>query len=194
MDKFKSKYFNTATFMDEALIDLLDKKEYDYISIKELCDKAGVNRSTFYLHYETMDDLLKETLSYVHKKFEESFSETKLGKSSISSLDLEQKKFITPEYLKPLLSFMKENSKILKLYKRIPNTVGTISSFDKIKNNFLKRVLDDFSIVKAEQNYYIEYYISGIFAIIYAWIDNDCKESMDDMVDLIIRIVIGNKA
>ena len=53
--------------MDEAFLILLEKKDYDYITIKEICEKAGVNRSTFYLHYETLDDLLKESLSYIFK-------------------------------------------------------------------------------------------------------------------------------
>ena len=61
MNKNESKYFNTAIRMDEALIALLEKKDFEYISIKEICQKAGVNRSTFYLHYENTADLLKET-------------------------------------------------------------------------------------------------------------------------------------
>lgn len=191
MDKFISKYFNTATFMDEALINLLDKKEYDYISVKEICDKAGVNRSTFYLHYEKMDDLLAETLNYVNQKFVDYFSETRLGKLSISNLTLEQKNFLTPEYLTPLLSFMKDNKNLLKLYKRIPNIVKTLSTFEMIKTKFLKRILDDFSIPKNEQNYYLEYYMSGIFAIIFAWIDSNCLESIEQMNELIIKIVGG---
>ena len=32
------------------------------ITIKEICKKNGVNRSTFYIHYESIDDLLEETL------------------------------------------------------------------------------------------------------------------------------------
>ena len=51
--------------MDEALILLLDKKEYTFITVKEIWEKAGVNRSTFYLHYETIDDLLSETIKYI---------------------------------------------------------------------------------------------------------------------------------
>lgn len=38
--------------MDEALLALLEKKEFAYITIRELCAAAGVNRSTFYLHYQ----------------------------------------------------------------------------------------------------------------------------------------------
>ena len=47
MNKSESKYFNTAIRMDEALIALLEKKDFEYITVKEICDKAGVNRSTF---------------------------------------------------------------------------------------------------------------------------------------------------
>ena len=51
MNKSESKYFNTATKMDLALISLLKKKSFDYITVSEICETAGVNRSTFYLHY-----------------------------------------------------------------------------------------------------------------------------------------------
>ena len=61
MNKNESRYFNTAKKMDEALITLLEKKEFSYITVKEICDAAGVSRSTFYLHYENTADLLHET-------------------------------------------------------------------------------------------------------------------------------------
>ncbi|MDO5813306.1 MAG: TetR/AcrR family transcriptional regulator [Bacillota bacterium] len=45
--------------MDQAFLELLEKKDFEYITIKEICQKANVNRSTFYLHYENMGDLLE---------------------------------------------------------------------------------------------------------------------------------------
>ena len=48
MNKSESKYYNTAVLMDEALLLLLETKDFDFITIKEICKKAGVNRSTFY--------------------------------------------------------------------------------------------------------------------------------------------------
>ena len=51
MKNHESKYYNTALLMNEALLILLETKEYEFITIKEICEKAGVNRSTFYLHY-----------------------------------------------------------------------------------------------------------------------------------------------
>ena len=69
MNKNESKYFNTAVKMDKALISLLEKKDFEYISIKEICEVAGVNRSTFYLHYENTTDLLNETTKYILDSF-----------------------------------------------------------------------------------------------------------------------------
>ena len=74
MNKNESKYFNTAVRMDKALIELLEKKDFEYITIKEICQAAGVNRSTFYLHYENTADLLKETTGYITDSFLSYFS------------------------------------------------------------------------------------------------------------------------
>ena len=69
MNKSESKYFHTALRMNEALISLLEKKDLEFTTVKEICETAGVNRSTFYLHYETISDLMNETVEMVDKRF-----------------------------------------------------------------------------------------------------------------------------
>ena len=69
MNKSESKYFNTALLMDEAILYLLHEKKFEYITITEICKKAGVNRSTFYLHYDNTNDLLSEAIEMLNKKF-----------------------------------------------------------------------------------------------------------------------------
>lgn len=69
MNKSESKYFNTALRIDEALIALLEEKDLEYITVKEICQRAGVNRSTFYLHYDTVADLVNETAEMVNQRF-----------------------------------------------------------------------------------------------------------------------------
>lgn len=89
----QSKYFATAARMDDAFLALLEKKDFAYITVKEICAAAGVNRSTFYLHYETLGDLLAETpeylvpyLSYV-REHQRLFS-TALAKAGTLGLDV----------------------------------------------------------------------------------------------------------
>jgi AcrR family transcriptional regulator len=43
----------------DALVRLLDQKEFDDISIQEIADEAGLNRATFYLHYPDKNALLQ---------------------------------------------------------------------------------------------------------------------------------------
>ncbi|SEK68516.1 transcriptional regulator, TetR family [Pseudobutyrivibrio ruminis] len=69
MNKNESKYFKSAEKMHTALISLIDEKDFELITVKEICEVAGVNRSTFYLHYDNTNDLLKETIEAVYKDF-----------------------------------------------------------------------------------------------------------------------------
>ena len=114
MNKQESKYYCTASFIDEALISLLNEKDIDYITVKEICEKAGVNRSTFYLHYETIDDLLTESLKYIPNKFIDFFNRDSKGFiENLNSVQKEDLVFINDEYLRPYLEFIKENKKVL---------------------------------------------------------------------------------
>ena len=40
--------------------EMICEMDYEEITVKELADRAMINRKTFYLHYDTMDDLLEE--------------------------------------------------------------------------------------------------------------------------------------
>ena len=77
MNKFESKYFNTAKKMYDALVSLLEKKDFDYITVKDICNEAKVNRSTFYLHYDNTLDVLNEVIENVTKSFDLHFSQEK---------------------------------------------------------------------------------------------------------------------
>ena len=112
MNKSESKYFNTARRMDEALIELLEKKDLEYITVKEICEKAGVNRSTFYLHYESVSDLVDETAEMINNRFISYFPQNKDEVlSKISSRNREKMVFVRREYLLPYLGFIKDNKK-----------------------------------------------------------------------------------
>jgi len=87
MNKNESKYFKSAGKMQSALISLLDKKDFELITIKEICETAGVNRSTFYLHYDNVNDLLQETVEAVYKDFFGRFDAEGSG-----ALDIDEKK------------------------------------------------------------------------------------------------------
>ena len=68
-----TKYQYTAQLMNKALLLLLETKDLDYITVSEITKKAGVNRSTFYLHYENVYELFEEVIENLNKEFIASF-------------------------------------------------------------------------------------------------------------------------
>ncbi|MGM9858025.1 MAG: TetR/AcrR family transcriptional regulator [Bacilli bacterium] len=187
MNKSESKYFNTALLMDEALLFLLDKKEYEFITVKEVCHKAGVSRSTFYLHYETMDDLLRETIQLVNKKFSNSFNEI------TERNDLTTSVLTNAKYLKPYLLFIKNNLKVYQLMHKKSELFSIEESTQKLYASIFAPALTNFEVNEEEQKYIFAFYCCGTLGIIKQWIKDKCKDDIDLIIDLISRNTFTNR-
>ena len=192
MNKNESKYFNTAVKMDEALIKLLEKKDFEYITIKEICETAGVNRSTFYLHYENAADLLKETTKYILDSFLTYFT---VDRQSITvqyrNCKLQDLVFITPEYLTPYLTYIKENQRVFKTAVKHLGTMDFENVYNKMFKFIFNPVLERFNFPEKDREYVLKFYLTGITAVVMEWLKNDCKESIEDVSRIIIQCVIG---
>lgn len=190
MKKSESKYFNTALLMNQALIELLNKKEYDYITVKEICEKAGVNRSTFYLHYETMGDLLDECIQNSNIKFMEYFSQSsKDFFSNLNNLTKDDLIFITPEYLTPYLKYIKDNKTLYIVSIKHDLLMDSTKKFNSLNKHVFKPIFDKFGVDNKSAHYMISYYINGISAIIKEWIHGDCMDDIEYIETLIIKCV-----
>ena len=187
LNKFESKYYNTACLMDEALILLLEKKDYSFITVKEICEKAGANRSTFYLHYETIDDLLSECIEYVGNKISKKFSNKVINKQVIKDSGLEDLLLITPEYLLPYLEFLKENKAIYKIAYSQPNVFKEQYIVNHLHKNIFEPILNRFLVPKNEQKYMMSFYLSGMGALMIEWIKNDCKEDIQTIINILLK-------
>lgn len=186
MNKSESKYFNTALRMDEALIALLEEKDLEYITVKEICHLAGVNRSTFYLHYETISDLVNETLEMIDQRFLSYFprqEEEVLG--DIDSQEREELILVTREYLVPYLRFIQDNKKIYRAAFRNPSSMGAHVRYGALKQRVLGPLMERFGIPAAYHPYYMAYYVEGIIAIVKEWLRQDCADEVETIAGII---------
>jgi AcrR family transcriptional regulator len=194
MNKNESKYFNTAIKMDEALITLLEKKDFEYITIKEICEAAGVNRSTFYLHYENTSDLLKETTHYIIDKH---LAYYEIDKERIS-LQFEGRKhedllFITDEYLTPYLTFTKNNQRLFKVSIKQFHSMHMDEVYGKMFEHIFSPILARFGVPEAERHYMMKFYLTGVFAIIMEWLKNNCSDDIKTITRIITDCVMGER-
>ena len=192
MNKNESKYFNTAVKMDKALLKLLEKKDFEYISIKEICKEAGVNRSTFYLHYENTSDLLKETSDYIIDSFFACFSTVGANISiDYSNSKLEDLVFITPEYLTPYLTYVKENQRIFTTCLKHLHSLNFNALYKSLFDCIFDPLLGRFNFPENERRYIMKFYLTGITAVVTEWLNNKCEDSIEDISKIIIHCVVG---
>lgn len=192
MNKSESKYFNTATKMNLALIDLLKKKPFEYITVSEICKTAGVNRSTFYLHYETISDLLNETTRYLLKDFLSYFSiDIQSVSLNLTACELNELVFICDKYLTPYLTYIKDHKEVFAtalLYNKI---FGFEDVYKQLFKNIFNPILDRFNYPTNDRQYVMMYYLNGINAIIVEWLKNDCCKSIKEISKIITVCIYG---
>ena len=186
MNKSESKYFNTALRLDEALIALLEEKDLEYITVKEICHQAGVNRSTFYLHYETIADLVEEALEMINRRFLSYFpQQADSVVRNLGSRDREELVLVTREYLLPYLHFIRDNKKVYRAAFRNPGNMGAHMRYQELKQHILGPILERFEVPAAHRPYYIAYYIEGIAAIVKEWLRQDCAGEVEMIAGII---------
>ena len=189
MDKNESKYYNSSLKMNNALINLLDKKDFEDITVKEICQAASVNRSTFYLHYDNTYDLLKETIENLYADFFSRY-DSNLSMDRINNKSNEDLYLITPKYLKPYLSFVHDNKKIFKLMYFKTDVFNGENMYETWLNKIFKPILSKFNVKnEEEQSYIMLFHIQGLIGLIMEWVKNDCKMSIDDLINVIQKCI-----
>ena len=190
MNKNESKYFNTAKKMNDALITLLETKEFEYISIKEICHIANVNRSTFYLHYSNMNDLLEETIKSLNLSFNSHFKSKENESAIISKENIEDLLLINDDHLIPYLNFIKENKNIYKVLKTHPQLFNANKTYDQMFRKLFVPIMNRFGLDEKWHKYLMDFYISGLTSIVFDWVYDDCKIPVQEVSDFIKGLIV----
>lgn len=190
MNKNESKYFNTALKMNDALIILLEHEDFEYITIKDICREANVNRSTFYLHYSNTYDLLEEVIESLTKSFYEHLGKKENEKLLVESKKLDDLYLITDEFLIPYLLFIKDNKNIYKAIKRNPAIFKADKTYKNMFDSVLSPIMTRFGFDKKWHKYMMGFYINGIASIILDWINDDCVPQVEEISKLIKGLIV----
>ena len=188
MNKNESKYFYTARLMNQALLELLEKKDIEFITVTEITKKAGVNRSTFYLHYDNIYDLFEETIEFLDKEFADAFNSDMAHKVASKNDAF----LITEEFLVPYLNFCKKNRRVLKLVHKKPILFQNEKMYGRIYETVLYPAISQFLDDEIEKIYNLEFFTQGVAGIIRKWVELDCETEIVDIIK-IIKNCVGYK-
>lgn len=160
-----------------ALMDLLQEKgSVNKISVRELCERAELNRSTFYAHYNEPKDLLEELEGELLDSTEEHLQ--KIGAEN----DLGAHKYILS-----FLKYVKDNDK--------PFRTLLIDSYDpEFRTKFMQQSIIQFienleiTLSSYMEQYVYSYILNGSMGILLQWIRSDYTAKEEDICELLFSI------
>lgn len=160
----------TRMVIRESLYKLLEKKRLSEITVKELCEEADINRTTFYRNYMDIYDL--------YEKLEEELTEKVFADG-----DIEEDRFKLLKVIYENQTFYREffDSRLESRY--IKNTIQQM--YDEMKKLLLDRGTYD------EKMFHIlyQYNYHGAVGVIRDWLDGGCAESPEDFGKILFEIV-----
>ena len=166
----------TKRLLQEALLRLMNRKPLDKISITELCDEAGINRTTFYRHYYTPHDvLLSMELDFINR--------------FISSVNFENAKDIKT-FTEELLTYLYENSELLKIF--IKN--NSADDLIQLINYMYEKIIEEknsFAVISDVENLRLisSYIIGGGYFMLQCWLSEDIQKTPKEISELILSFM-----
>ena len=160
-EKYVDKY------IIEALFSLMKKKDYNNISITEICEKAGTGRMSFYRNFNSKEDIIRQWITNTTNTF-------------LKESDINYKNDSTKDYFIKLFTHLEK-------YKTEAMLIYKANSFNLLKNEFDDKLIN---LHQEEYSNYKSYFLAGgIFNVYYFWLINGCKDSPHQVAEKLVDLM-----
>ena len=150
--------------IEKAFIELLQTRQVKDITVSDLIKHTELNRSTFYANYLDIFDLADKTREKLEREFSNLFAD---------------------------YDYFNERSGALKMFRHIKDNQLFYQTYFKLCYDD-KHLISTYDPRRAEQEhisdnlkYHIEFFRNGLNAIIKLWLAGGCKESPEEMADVL---------
>lgn len=190
-----SQIRNTKTKqkLTDALTSLLSQHALSEISVIDLVSKAKVNRSTFYLHYKSLDEFLDEIESDLYLSLEEKMLQFFSNTSWLGYVNKPNHHENLP-ILEFILNEISNNILLVAFIKhRKNNSEFLIRLVDTGYQNASKSILQVNPDIEVEKfKYYYSFISMGFLGLIFTWIENDLKQPPEQISQMLHSLIYSN--
>ncbi len=153
---------------------LLSQKDFNRITVGEICEQADVGRATFYAHFETKEYLLKAFCEELFCHLFDAQSGDKCGHKHIFDCDSTDAAFLH------LFRHLQKNDNNILLLLSSPNNALFLSYFRSNLESLIDNQYAHFASSRPEnvpESYYKNHIVSTLIETIRWWTDNKMKET-----------------
>ncbi len=102
---------------------------------------------------------------------------------------LDELYFVTPQYLTPYLSYVKEHNRLLRTAIENAKVLGMDDIYGQMFRHIFSPILERYGVLQADRAYIMTFYINGLMGIITEWLENGCSDSIEHMLSVIQKCV-----
>lgn len=173
----------TKKHLRQALTELLEEKSVKDITVRELSERADINRATFYLHYRDVYDMVEQIQKELFKDFQD-------------ILDRHPPKSLSEKPLPMLIDLFRlvmENSDVCRVLIVNNGDVAFLKRFkDFVKSRCLNDWMEVFNTGKSQNfEYFYSFIVSGCIGLLQSWLENGLKETPEHMASLAEQIIMN---
>ena len=164
----------TKNLISLALVRLMYRKSYDEITVKEICQNAGVSRMSFYRYFDKKEDVF---IDYCDARFEEFYDEY-LNRTTVS----------LEEFVLDTFKFFKKYNRQLMILRQAGKEQILVKQF----NGYAKYLIVHNSnklVLEQRKNPVIGPFLAGgLYNVLATWLDDGMEQSPEEMRDLLLQI------
>ena len=172
----------TKKLLTQALTQLLQEKQINEITVKELTDLADMNRGTFYLYYKDMFDMLEKIEDGMFEALDEIVS-------LHEHCDVSQQ---TKPILLDLFHFIEENQEMCRVLLSPHGDMNFLHRLNEVVREKCLKAWPDIRKEKGEADfdYHYSFVVFGCAGIIRAWVNRNCPESAEIMAEMAYGMIL----
>lgn len=185
MNKKDLRVIKTRNALYNTLLELMTENGFEDIKVSDICNKALINRSTFYSHYNDKYELLKDAIEDIKNALT-----IELSKNN----NITNTKEYYLEMIKLLLNKVDEKRDIfygIMINNR--NSIMVDIIYDVLDNSVFSRIKNENNI---EENTVTEivtkFYLGGVFNVVIEWLKNSHLYTKEDIINYLEVLIPNN--
>lgn len=182
--KVDRRVIKTRRQLKKGLAALMKEKSVNQITVKELVEEVDINRSTFYLHFKDIQDLLREIEENMEAQIKRAIEEHPIVSGNENAF----------YFIEDMFRVLDEEREISKALIGPNGDMGFIHRIDRIiKENSRGTLEKMFPGKKEDLKYFYAFCLSGCLGLVKVWLNEGEEKSPEEMAQMTFNMIANAK-
>lgn len=165
-----------------AMTELMSQKALSQITVREIADRALINRKTFYAHYDTIYDILNDIENEIIDKLI----------SIVDSTDFSAERANPYPLFDKLTQLISTDTELFRCLLQASSHSHLLSKIKEVlKDHMMVLFCKYFQDDQIMPNYVLEFIASGVIAVYQQWYNSDRSQSLEDISQVVGELIFN---